>query len=95
MDISAGGYIAFSNGDKWGFINTEGIVVIEPQYEDAKSFSNGLAAVQVDGKWGYINAENKLVIRNQFVFADYMTQAGSCMISEDEGSYKLLTLVFS
>ena len=38
---------AFRQGDLWGYVDQEGNVVIEPQYEDAKSFSNGLGAVKV------------------------------------------------
>jgi len=37
--------IAFKNNNKWGFVNEEGKIVIEPQYDNAKSFSYGLAAV--------------------------------------------------
>lgn len=39
---------------------------IAPQYEDARIFSDGLAAVKKDGKWGYIDAGNNVVIDFQF-----------------------------
>lgn len=51
---------------KWGFVNTEGNIVIEPQYTDAKSFSNGLAGVANNGMWGYINTDNIYRINQQF-----------------------------
>lgn len=51
---------------KWGFINTEGEIVIEPQYDEARTFGNGLAAVKIDGGWGFINKSNKLVIDTVF-----------------------------
>jgi hypothetical protein len=38
-----------------GFINDEGRLVIPFIYEDARRFSEGLAAVKIDGKWGYID----------------------------------------
>jgi len=38
----------------YGFINTAGKEVVPCIFEDARSFSEGLAAVKVDGKWGYI-----------------------------------------
>ena len=37
-----------------GFIDTTGKEVVPCIFEDAFSFSEGLAAVKVDGKWGYI-----------------------------------------
>ena len=41
-------------------------VIIDPQHEDADSFSQGLAAVKKDGKWGYIDMEDSTVIPFQF-----------------------------
>lgn len=40
-----------SNG-KWGFVNNDGKTVIEPKFDEAMSFSNGLAAVRSGDKWG-------------------------------------------
>ena len=42
---------------------------IAPQYEDAREFSEGLAAVKKNGKWGYIDEENKVVIDFQYDYA--------------------------
>ncbi len=42
-----------SNG-LYGFINKQGEWVIPPQFEEARSFSDGMAAVKVNGKWGFI-----------------------------------------
>ena len=33
------------------------------EYENAKEFSEGLAAVKLKGKWGYINTKGNLIIR--------------------------------
>jgi uncharacterized lipoprotein YddW (UPF0748 family) len=40
-------------------------VVIQPQFEQADSFSNGLARVKIGDKWGYIDTQGKLVIQPQ------------------------------
>ncbi len=55
---------------KYGFIDKTGKIVIEPQFEEAKPFSEGLAAVKVRGsqysQWGYIDKTGKLVIEPKF-----------------------------
>jgi hypothetical protein len=48
--------------NKWGYINKAGKAVIAYKYEDAVSFSNGLAEVKLNGKWGIINKKGKEVI---------------------------------
>ncbi|MGM9693749.1 MAG: WG repeat-containing protein [Alloprevotella sp.] len=37
--------VAVKLGDKWGFVNSKGTCVIEPQYNSAESFLHGLALV--------------------------------------------------
>jgi hypothetical protein len=52
---------------KFGFINKEGVFVIEPKYKMVYSFSHGLASVQTDdGKWGYIDQADIFVVQPQF-----------------------------
>ena len=50
----------------WGFIDKTGTVVIQPRFEGALNFSDGLAPVVLAGKWGFINTKGDLVIENQF-----------------------------
>ncbi|WP_164848754.1 WG repeat-containing protein [Paenibacillus sp. DCT19] len=49
--------------DKFGFINQQGDIVIEPYYKSVNDFSEGVAYVWTfDDKEGYINNSNKWVI---------------------------------
>ena len=50
----------------WGFIDKTGAVVIQPRFEGALNFRDGLAPVVLAGKWGFINTTGDLVIANQF-----------------------------
>ncbi len=66
----SGGYIAVADSEgKWGYINREGELVIDYQYNDALSFSNGLGAVQRVNDWGYVSTHNVLVIEENLTSA--------------------------
>src|SRR4051812_11600945 len=47
----------------WGFIDQSGFTAIRPAYEGAREFSEGSAAVKVNGRWGYIDRSGKIVIQ--------------------------------
>ena len=55
---------------QYGFINKEGNSVIPCKYEEARDFSDGLAAVAGKGGWGYIDKNNNVVIPFFFEDAD-------------------------
>ena len=44
---------------KWGYINTSGNMVIEPNFDEARAFSDGYAAVRQGTNWGYVSEETK------------------------------------
>ena len=46
----------------WGFIDKSGCFVIEPKFETAKSFSDSLAVVKLNGKYGCVNRAGELVV---------------------------------
>jgi hypothetical protein len=86
------GWFAFQDDSgKWGYADTDGNVMIEPQYEAAKSFSNGVAAVCVDGKWGYINQANEPIVEPQFSSCGYATSYGLCFVQDDTEYYRTIT----
>ncbi len=71
----------FKQDEKWGYKDPRGNVVVEPKYDKARSFSCGLAAVNVGaerelsgppmktgGKWGYIDASGAVVIPIKYDF---------------------------
>ena len=43
--------------------------IINPQYEDARNFYEGLAAVKRNGKWGFIDEDNRTVIPFEYDYA--------------------------
>lgn len=51
-----------TTGGHWGYATLDGKIVIEPTYEQAYGFSDGMAAVKLNGKWGFINSEGIIVV---------------------------------
>lgn len=94
-DIYLGGYIAYqdTNG-KWGYVDKNGQIVIEPQFAKARSFSNGLAAVYDGTAWGYINTNGMIVIDCQYLDAGYFSSKGVAFVSSVEDQYNRITLRF-
>lgn len=67
------GMIVASKGEKFGFINAEGKLVIPFQYDWACGFKNGMAWVGKSEKFGFIDAKGKLVIPMKYAAAnDYV-----------------------
>lgn len=62
-------YIPYRKGDKWGYVNADKQIIIQPKYTETAWFSEGLAAVKIGSKWGYINKEGKLVIPARYTVA--------------------------
>lgn len=78
-----------------GFIDATGKFVIEPVFEDALQFTQGLAAVKSGGKWGFINHAGEMIITPRFVeidsfengFAPVMLQGGERRLINWRGKY--------
>ncbi|GMU85796.1 MAG: hypothetical protein AMXMBFR48_10380 [Ignavibacteriales bacterium] len=65
------GLSAFSiigdDGKKWGFVDKEGKIVINPQFSAVAQFYNDKCAVKnSEGKWGYIGKDGAIAINYQF-----------------------------
>ena len=50
----------------WGYLTKAFRWRLEPGYQEARDFHNGLAAVKQDGQWGFIYANGRWAIEPQF-----------------------------
>lgn len=72
---------------KWGFIDKNGQMVIQPQYEVGKpdelppAFREGLAAVRVGGKFGFIDAKGQMVIQPQYGYVSPFSDGIASVLS--------------
>jgi hypothetical protein len=66
------GLVRASNGNKHGYMNKKGEVVINYQFDSASDFYNGTAVVKLGKKYGVIDKNGKYVINPQFdrIWAD-------------------------
>jgi hypothetical protein len=61
------GLVPVMFGDlQWGYINTQGQVVIPPRFSRARPFQGGLAAARSGEHWGFIDRTGRWVIEPQF-----------------------------
>ena len=72
-------------GSKYGYIDTSGNIVIQPRFDDAWRFSEGLAPVLVEDKWGFIDQTGKIVITPRFFEAMPFTE-GLALVGEFFGT---------
>lgn len=56
-------------GGKYGYIDSKGKVVIQPQFDEARIFSCGRAAVRSADRWGYVDAKGKWVVKPELKWA--------------------------
>ena len=63
--IGGDGLIKFRKNRKWGFLDTNGRIAIEPRFNDARNFNNGYGIINNDGKWGIINTNGEYILDPQ------------------------------
>ncbi len=64
----------FVRNDKLGYIDRTGKIVIEPKFEEAENFSEGLATVKIGEKFGYIDRTGKIAIGPKFDRAENFSE---------------------
>ncbi len=85
--------------DKWGYINKDGVEVIPCKYDDAYSFNEGLARVNIGGKtdelgnfkggkWGFIDKTGKIVVDLKYDYVrDFSEGLAAVLVKENEDDY--------
>ena len=66
--------IPYRKGDKWGFCTPDKKMVVQPKYDDAWSFSEGLAWVKLNGKVGFIDKTGKEIVTPKYDYALYFSE---------------------
>jgi hypothetical protein len=69
---------------KWGYVDNRNALVINPQFDSAKRFSEGLAPAALGKKFGYIDSTGRFVIEPQFAYAEPFSE-GLALVFLDWG----------
>ena len=85
------GYAAVQQNEKWGFIDTDGNVMIDFMFDDALSFGGHLAAVKIGELWGYVSIYGNVVIDTIFIDAKSFSNGTAPVLTER--GWQLITLV--
>ncbi len=72
---------------KWGFIDQKGTWVIQPQFQEAFQFTEGLAAVKFYDNWGYIDKNGDWIIQPRFSDAKPFSEGLACAMSDNLWGY--------
>jgi hypothetical protein len=79
---------------KWGYVNSSGQLVINPQFDNAEEFHEGRAKVCLgkpcnwwdspgDSRWGYIDVSGKVVVTPQYGAASSFSEGLASICSEE------------
>lgn len=71
---------------KFGYINTAGQLAIKDLYDGVREFSEGLAAVNLNGKWGYIDPYGRTIIAHEYRSA-FAFKGGIARVQDFEKRY--------
>jgi len=103
LDFSNGFAAVKNKNSLWGYIDKSGNEVIKCQFEEAMSFSEGLACIKLGDNYGYINNKGDIVIyccypeagdfKNGFALVSYVPKINGKMhrnlINTDDDTYTL------
>lgn len=71
---------------QWGYIDASGDLVIEPRFDRAWTFSDGLALVQVGDRFGYVYPDGQFAVEPRFHDALFFSE-GLAPVQIDNGNW--------
>jgi hypothetical protein len=84
--ITAVNLIPVSNGTDYQYIDQEGKIVINPQFDDVSIFREGLALVRTSGdepRYGFISEDGKFKIAAKYKYATIFSDGLAWVVSEN------------
>jgi len=80
IPFEAGRIYEYGTGSgKFGYMDSKGNTVIEPQFTDADGFVGGVAPVEFYGKWGLIDQSGKYILKPKYDKIFYFEDGVACV----------------
>jgi len=78
---------------KWGLVDINGKVVIQPTWDDVGFLEAGLTPVKQDGKWGFLDQSGKFVVQPRWEAVNYPALAGKTITAKENGKWGLFDVL--
>jgi hypothetical protein len=76
--------IPYRSGNKWGYANPKGELVVETIYDSATPYTEGRARIELNSKFGFLDENGQIVIPIQYDLADeYQFHRAQVRIGEE------------
>ncbi len=75
---------------KWGFIDTDGQVLVEPIYDELKDYVSGRCAANLGGRWGYLDEKGDMVIDAVYKQAYDFSKDGYSLVQDFDNIWFLI-----
>lgn len=85
LDYLDQGVLAVRVKDKYGFINGNGEIVIEPLYDEVSRPRDGLILTSIENRWGIINLEGKIILDN--IYQEIISQKDGTFMVRKHGKW--------
>ncbi len=77
-------YFAIIKNGKWGLVDTNGKVLISPQFQQIDAMEDGAFAYKQDGRWGFMNKYGKLHCSPRYD-SIYDNERNWCLVTKGNG----------
>ncbi len=79
--------IPYRKGSKWGFCDSEKNILIEPKYDEAYPFVEGMSLVKLNDKHGFINRTGQEIIEIRYDDANHFSEGLAMACLDDSFGY--------
>lgn len=80
-------YVKIGKGDKWGFSDRTGKIVVQPIYDEVYGYKEDVCCVEKDGLVGYINREGEEIIPAVYELGFSFSEGYACVFKNDKCGY--------
>ena len=77
----------FADGEKFGYADLEGNIVVQPQFDKAYMFRDGIALVGIgignDTRWGYVKEDGTMLAEPVYIEATQFNEGLAWVVEKD------------